>query len=311
MQSRQIVSAILKLWVLAMIAGALYFLWQERTAPPLASDVEAAEEVKATNVEVRIGTIQKMTLHNVIVGYGNVEPEPATAQSPAADAKITIDWPAVVSEVSCIEGQHVAKGDTLFTYKGFPVVSPIAGTVVAVNIHPGEVALPTRTAVEIVDLDRLVVAANVPAWEVGKIKPDQSAQIAAHGNDEPKAWDSKIERIDSAADPQNSLVNVDITVPPNQNFRPGEFARVNIVGQENPNALVVPADAVVRDSQDVPYIGIVSDDRKEAILKPVEIGLREGDWVQVTADGLAADQTIVTGGAYGLLFKSGITVLNP
>ena len=311
MQSRQIVSAILKLWVLAMIAGALYFLWLERTAPPLASEVEAAEEVKATNVEVRIGTIQKMTLHNYIVGYGNVEPEPATAQSPAADAKITIDWPAVVSQVNCIEGQHVAKGDTLFTYKGFPVVAPISGAVVAVNIHPGEVALPTKTAIEIVDLDRLVIAANVPSWQAAKIKPGQSAQIELHGDEAGKDWDSKVERIDSAADPQNSLVNVDIAVRPNRNIRPGEFARVDIVADENPNALVVPADAVVRDSQDVPYIAIVSDDRKEAILKPVEIGMREGDWVQVTADGMAADQTIVTGGAYGLLFKSGITVLNP
>src|SRR5580692_3446518 len=98
MQSGRIVSAILKLWVLAMIAGALYFLWQERTAPPLASDVEAAEQVKHTNVEVRIGTIQKMTLHSYVVGFGNVEPEPASDRMPAADARITVDWPAVVSD---------------------------------------------------------------------------------------------------------------------------------------------------------------------------------------------------------------------
>jgi multidrug efflux pump subunit AcrA (membrane-fusion protein) len=101
---------------------------------------------------------------------------------------------------------------------------------------------------------------------------------------------------------------VDIAVPKGQSIRPGEFARVGIVGTDQPDCLAVPADAVVRDSLDRPYIGIVSDDQKEAILKSVQIGLREGDWVQVIADGLSDGQTIVVGGAYGLLFKTEISV---
>jgi hypothetical protein len=40
-------------------------------------------------------------------------------------------------------------------------------------------------------------------------------------------------------------------------------------------------------------------------------GLREGDWVQVTADGIAADQTIVVSGAYALQYRTDINVLNP
>jgi len=310
MESRRIISLILKLWVLAMIAGAIYFLWEERAAPPLASAVEAAEQVKHTNVEVQIGTIRKMTLREYAVGFGNVEPEPATAQTPAAQARITVDWPAVVSDVKCVEGQHVAKGQTLFFSKNSPVVSPIDGTVVAVNIHPGEVALPTAAAVEIVDLDRLVVAANFPAWQAAQISPEETAQIEIPADPTAKL-DAKVERVDHAADAKNSLVNVDVSVPPNKGIRPSQFARVKIVSKEKSDCLVVPADAVVRDSQDISYIGIVSDDRKQAILKPVETGLREGDWVQVTADGLAADQTIVTGGAYGLLFRTDIEVLNP
>ena len=42
------------------------------------------------------------------------------------------------------------------------MTSPIGGTVVSLDIHSGEVALPTKTAVEVVDLDRLVVAVGVP-----------------------------------------------------------------------------------------------------------------------------------------------------
>ena len=115
MEANRIVSAVVKLWVLAFIGGALYFLWKDRAAPPLASQIEAAENITHTNVEVRIGTIRKMTLHGYVVGFGNVEPAPATGDQAAADARVTVDWPVVVSEVRCVEGQHVEKGQTLLS----------------------------------------------------------------------------------------------------------------------------------------------------------------------------------------------------
>jgi multidrug efflux pump subunit AcrA (membrane-fusion protein) len=86
---------------------------------------------------------------------------------------------------------------------------------------------------------------------------------------------------------------------------------VSIISKEQADCLVVPADAIVRDALDRPFIGVVSDDRKQAILKTVVPGLREGDWVQVTGDGIAADQTIVVSGAYGLQYRTDINVLNP
>jgi len=326
MEATRIVSAVVKLWVLALIGGALYFLWKDRAAPPLASQIEAEETIARTNVEVRIGTIQKMTLHGYVVGYGNVEPAPATVDHAAADARITVDWPAVVSDVRCIEGEHVEKGQTLFYVgraylpggangsSGGAVTSPIAGTIVSLDIHLGEVALPTKAAVEVVDLDQLVVAVGIPAWQAAAISAGQRATVEIPADPvrgSTLKFDSSVARVDPGADPKTNLVSVDITIPPNQGARPGQFARVSIIGREEPDCLVVPADAIVRDALDRPFIGIVSDDRKQAILKPVVPGLREGDWVQVTADGIAADQTIVVGGAYGLQYRTDINVLNP
>jgi multidrug efflux pump subunit AcrA (membrane-fusion protein) len=309
MESRRILSAILKLWVLAIIAVALYFLWQQRSAPPLASTVEAAEQVKHTSVEVRIGSIHKMTLHDELVTFGYVEPEPATADKPAAEANITVDWPAVVSEVDCTEGQAVKKGQTLFIYKNNSVSSPIEGTVIALNIRPGEVALPTTTAIKIVDLNRLVVAADIPSWQISQISLGHPARIELPATQ--KTFDGNVQLVDRAADPATNLVSVDIAIPPNSDLRPGQFAKVSIVTKETPDALVVPADAIVRDSQGISYVALVSDDHKQATLKRVEPGLRQDDWVQISADGLSPDQIIVTGGAFGLLFKSDISVLNP
>ena len=314
MEATKIVSAALKLWVFLMLAGALWFLWSQRAAPPRASEVEAAEQVKHTDVEVRIGTIRKMTLHGYVVGFGNVEPAPATADEPAAEARLTVDWPAVVSEVRCIEGQHVDKGQALFVAKSAPVTSPIAGTVVAIDIHPGEVALPTKTAVDVVDLDRLVLAVGIPVWQAAEISAGQTAQIEIpadplHGQS--LKFDSIVQRVDRAADAATNLVSVDVGIPGGRGVRPGQFGWVSIISRQQPDCLVVPADAIVRDASDRPYIAAVSEDRKQAVLKPVATGLRDGDWVQVTGEGLQPDQTIVVSGAYGLLFRSDIRVLNP
>ncbi|MGA2441716.1 MAG: efflux RND transporter periplasmic adaptor subunit [Tepidisphaeraceae bacterium] len=325
MEPAKVVSAALKLWVLLILGGALYFLWRERAAPPLASSVEAADQIKHTDIEVRIGTIRKMTLHEYVVGFGNVEPAPATADAPAAEARVTVDWPAAVSQVRCVEGQHVDKGQTLFVAKSARLIggtseageelvtSPIGGTVVAINVHPGEAALPTATAVQIVDLDRLVMAAGIPAWQAAEISAGQTAEIEIPADPATGGvvkFESKVQRVDGAADAKTNLVSVDVVIPAGRGVRPGQFGRVSIISKEQADCLVVPADAIVRDALDRPYVGVVSEDRKQAILKPVQPGLRDGDWVQVTAEGLQPDQTIVVGGAYGLLFRSDIRVLN-
>jgi multidrug efflux pump subunit AcrA (membrane-fusion protein) len=326
MESSRTISAIVKLWVLLLAAGALYYLWKDRAAPPLASQVEQDEEIAHTDVAVRIGAVKQMTLRGYVVGYGSVEGEPATADLPAAEARVTVDWPAVISEVRCIEGQHVEKGQILFVAKSAQrvsaetqpsedtVISPISGTVVYLDIHPGEVALPTTTAVKIVDLDRLVVAVGIPAWQVGAISPGERVEIdvpadAAKGTG--VKFDSEVERVDRAVDAKTKLVSVDVAVPRGHAVRPGQFVRVAIAGEEQRDCLVVPADSIVRDSLDRPFVAMVSDDRKQAILKLVEPGLREGDWVQISAPGLESGQSIVVSGAFGLLFRSDIKVLNP
>lgn len=341
MESPRTISNILKVWVLLLAAGVLYYIWKARAAPPLENQVEQEEEVAHTDVAVRIGTIKQMTLHGYVVGYGNVEPEPATADRPAADARITVAWPSVISEVRCIEGQHVEKGQPLLVVDRnifsneidrarrllgvtrpaaesgadeIMMTSPIGGTVQTLGIHPGEIALPTVTAVEIVNTDRLVITIGIPAWQAASISPGQRASIELPADPTMPAspsLSSAVERVDPNVDPKTNLTTVDVIVPAGRGLRPGQFGRVAVTSQSRPDCLVVPADSIVRDSLDRPYIALVSDDHKQATMTLVQPGLREGDWEQVSAEGLEPGQTIVVSGAYGLLFQSDITVLNP
>ena len=59
------------------------------------------------------------------------------------------------------------------------ITAPLSGTVVYVNMRPGEVTDPETLTplVEVVDLNRLVVAANIPSSQLPDVKLDQPVEI--------------------------------------------------------------------------------------------------------------------------------------
>lgn len=90
-------------------------MWPGATrALAAADDKPVGEEKVVTEVPVHVGKITMATLHDYVVGYGTVEPEPAGSGRPAAGAKLTSPTAGVVIETPCVEGQRVKKGDLLF-----------------------------------------------------------------------------------------------------------------------------------------------------------------------------------------------------
>jgi membrane fusion protein, multidrug efflux system len=79
---------------------------------------------------------------------------------------------------------------------------------------------------------------------------------------------------------------------PGGRLLPGAFARVEVILEEIPDALVVPSIAV-RPSLEGPLVFIYRDGRAEAV--PVELGLRTRDGVQVLRGLSAGDMVILTG----------------
>jgi len=63
----------------------------------------------------------------------------------------------------------------------------------------------------------------------------------------------------------------------------------------------------VKDAEGVTVIALVQNDK--AVQKPVKTGLRDGGLVEVEADGLQADMTVVTEGAYALPKETKVRVL--
>ena len=196
---------------------------------------------------------------------------------------------------------------------------------VYVNVKPGEVTDPETLTplVEVVDLNRLIIAANVPSSQMPAVKLGQKVEIfpqqgevhdtfatteTATPSPAPVALTGTVTLIEDRVDPKTDMGPVDISVPAEARLRPGQFVRVRIITEERRDCLTVPSRSIVKNQSGEWVIYLVSG--KQAIQQPVKVGFREGDMVQVHSLILQPGDKVVTTGAYGLPEKTKIRILS-
>ncbi|WP_176225202.1 efflux RND transporter periplasmic adaptor subunit [Methylomagnum ishizawai] len=185
------------------------------------------------------------------------------------------------------------------------IVAPLGGTVVRVNVRPGEAVGGNAPVAEIVDLDRLVVNAAVPGAEAQPVRIGQPTALSvATGTGSgtktdatPSSAPGLVAFIGLQIDPKTATVPVRIALPPGSGVRPGQFVQARIAVEVRPDRLAVPLESVVtRDGESAVFV--VEGDRARRV--PVRFGLRDGDAVEVEGEGLREGLEIVTVGAFGL-----------
>jgi membrane fusion protein (multidrug efflux system) len=185
------------------------------------------------------------------------------------------------------------------------VQAPLAGMVVRVNVKPGEAVDLTSVLAEVIDLDRLVVSANVPSPELAALKVGQTVEVLADQSAAPVM--GTLTFIGSEVDAKTGTTLVRVGVPAHSGLRPGQFVTVRIVSEEHKDRLAVPVESVVKDAEGKTVIALVQGD--QATQKPVHAGLRDGGLVEVEAEGLQPGMTVVTQGAYALPKETKVRVL--
>src|SRR4029077_17928149 len=85
---------------------------------------------------------------------------------------------------------------------------------------------------------------------------------------------------------------------PKQALKPGTSVRLSMVSETVPDALVVPASAVLTASDGSATVMAIGSDQRARQLA-VKVGIRQDENVQIL-DGLKEGQSVVATGAYGL-----------
>jgi RND family efflux transporter MFP subunit len=152
-------------------------------------------------------------------------------------------------------------------------------------VDEGQTVSANTPLLEIVDLDPLAGVFYVTEKDYASLQVGQ--QVSVHTDAFPdEAFTGRIERIAPVFRQNSRQARVEIEVP-NRDLRlkPGMFIRADVEVRRAEEAIIVPAQSIVTRS-DVQGIFLVSPDGGHARWQAVTTGIRAGEKVQVTGEGI-------------------------
>jgi membrane fusion protein (multidrug efflux system) len=176
------------------------------------------------------------------------------------------------------------------------VSCPVAGTVTRVYAHAGQPVEAGQRLVELLDSNRLVLKAAVPTRELASLKLGLKAEITPSSGGKP--IHATVTYISPEADVQTDTIPLRLTLPPGCGLRPGQFAAARIASEEKPDCLVVPRSSLFTDRDGTSAVSLAKDGRSKRV--QVTVGVRDGDLVEISGDGIQKGATVVTVGSYAL-----------
>jgi len=170
--------------------------------------------------------------------------------------------------------------------------------IVAKRAHnPGDMVEATSQDVilRIIDPAKLQVVAAVAIPDLARVQIGKPARIVVPGAEEPEA--GKVLTRPAAVDQTGVSADVRIGFAEPTHLAAGTPVRVEIVAEQHPNAIVVPAVAVLHEDEDT-FVMVAGADKK-AHKRKVAVGLSTQKLIEITS-GLKAGEAVIVQGQQGL-----------
>ena len=185
------------------------------------------------------------------------------------------------------------------------ITAPFSGVLGLRQISPGAYVKAGDDIVRLENISALKLDFRVPEVYLSQVKVGQPLQIRvdAYPND---TFPGKIYAFEPAVDEKTRTVVVRAQIPnPQGKLRPGMFARVNVLLERRPSAVVIPEQAIWPQGRDAFVFKVVDG---KAVLTKIELGVRRPGEVEVLK-GLAPNDVVVTDGQMKIKDGAPVTVL--
>jgi HlyD family secretion protein len=172
--------------------------------------------------------------------------------------------------------------------------SPISGVVADRPLYEGEMATAGTPLMTIMDISRVVARVNVPQGQAASLKAGDPATIThiETGLEVP----GTVTVVSPATDPASTTVQIWIQAPnPGDRLKPGTSVQAEIVSGTIKGATVVPVAAILSGEEGGNAVLTVGAD-SVAHLKKVELGVKQGDKVQIVSGVEPGQQVVISGG---------------
>ena len=184
------------------------------------------------------------------------------------------------------------------------ITAPFSGTVTARQFDPGAVLTAGTVLFTLADFDSVKVVINVLEKDVPLVTVGARATIVADALPQ-DTFAGRVGRTSDAVDPATRTMRAEIFVSnPAHRLKPGMYATANLALFQHPDAVTVPAAAVMRVGGDT-FVFVVKGDTAHRLL--VCTGIEQGARCEIVS-GLAGGESLITTGQQYVKDASPVTV---
>jgi HlyD family secretion protein len=189
------------------------------------------------------------------------------------------------------------------------IKSPIDGVITDRPLYVGDLATANQPLLTVMNISRLIAKGHIPQSEAAQLQVGNPAQLKVPGMDDP--IEGKVTLVSPALDPGSTTIEVWVEAKKaNPNLRPGITVQVAMTAKTVKDAVVVPAAAVYKNPEGNGNYVLVAGTDDKAHMKPVQVGIRNGEDAQI-ASGINPGDPIITSGGYAVPDGTKIKVEKP
>ena len=192
------------------------------------------------------------------------------------------------------------------------IVSPVDGFVGKRFLDPGAFASTNAPIASVVDISLVRMVANLVERDVRRVPAGTRAQVEVDAFPGEK-FAGRVSRVAPVFDPATRTAEMEIEVPnPGFRLKPGMYARVQLTVDTRADALTIPRAALIAiDGKNGVFVAVQPEAQPAATTSggqqaaltarflPVEVGIRDGEHIEITS-GLKDGAKVITTGAGAL-----------
>jgi RND family efflux transporter MFP subunit len=246
-----------------------------------------------TDVAARRGEVATAQAH-VQNAQASVTRLTTLVQHGVAAQKELEDAQRDLAEATAAVAQAQAALQNALSVEARTIVRATFPGVIARRAHnPGDMVEATASDVilRVIDPDKLQVLASVAIADLPRVQVGRAVRILVPGADEPEP--GKVLTRPAAVDPTGVAADVRISFTTATKLAAGTPVRVEIIAEQRPNALVVPAAAILHEDEEA-FVMVAGPDKK-AHKRKVTVGLTTPSEAELTAGVKAGEAVIVKG----------------
>lgn len=174
------------------------------------------------------------------------------------------------------------------------IFSPIDGIVDHIAIKEGEAAIPNVGAIRVANFSALKIRARLAENLISQVKRGDQVHVLFPIPE--IKLETKISAVSNVIDPQNRTFDIEVNLADNPLINPNMQAMLTIKTYENPEALVVPVNALQRtENENLIFVAVKNDDHWIAELRKVTLGRFYDNRAEILS-GLNQNDVVITFG---------------